>query len=380
MAAISQPTEFLSAERSSAADVRRQSRGLIADPLMRSVVDSSQAYIAVLNGHRQIIFANRAMTATFGSNFEAALGDRPGELIDCSQAAAAPGGCGTAKACSTCGAAIAIRSAQGGRVRQEECRILRTDGEPVDLEVTATPFEAAGEDYTLFTAIDIGDTKRRRALERIFFHDIMNTATGVRGLSSMVRTVDEQERDELLELLESASDHLIDEIQAQRELLAAETYELVVHPRPIDSRTLLTDIADMYSSYGVARLKSIVIDPSLDRIQFVADSTLLGRVVSNLVKNALEATPEGGSVALGCTEDGSRISFWVHNDAVIPDKEQLQIFQRSFTTKGEGRGLGTYGARLITERYLNGEIGFESLPESGTTFTVSYPFVKPSGG
>jgi len=184
------PTEFLPAERFSAADVRRQSRALIDDPLMRSVVDSSKAYIAVLNSRRQIIFANRAMTDAFGYDFEAALGVRPGELIDCNKAAVAPGGCGTSESCSMCGAAIAIRSAQSGRVQEEECRIIRTNGDPVDLQVTATPFEVDSENYTLFTAIDIGDTKRRRALERIFFHDIMNTATGVRGLSSMVRTID----------------------------------------------------------------------------------------------------------------------------------------------------------------------------------------------
>ena len=277
-----------------------------------------------------------------------------------------------------CGAAIAIQSAQRGQVREEECRITRTNGEPVDLQFTTTPFEVDGENYTLLTAIDIGDAKRRRALERIFFHDILNTATGVRGLSSMVRTVDEHEQEKVLELLESTSDHLIDEIQAQRELLAAENCELVVRPRLIDSGKLLAEIADVYEAHDVARQRSIVINPAIEHLRFLADPTLLGRVVSNLVKNALEATEQGGTVSLGCSQAGSRVSFSIHNDAFIPEDAQLQIFQRSFTTKGDGRGLGTYGARLITERYLNGEIRFESLPESGTTFTVSFPFGTPS--
>ena len=372
------PTEFLPAERFSVADVRRQSRRLIDDPLMRSVVDSSKAFISVLNSRRQIVFANRAMTDAFGYEPETALGARPGELIGCSNAAVSEGGCGTSQSCSMCGAAIAIRSAQGGQVREEECRIIRTNGEPVELRVTTTPFELDGEDFTLFTAIDIGDTKRRRALERIFFHDILNTATGVRGLSSMVRDADGEDREQVVDLLESTSDHLIDEIKAQRELLAAENHELVVRPRPIDSGELLAEIAHVYEAHDVARQKSVVIDPSIDRVQFLADPTLVGRVVSNLVKNALEATEAGGTVNLGCDQAGSRVSFSVHNDTFIPQDAQLQLFQRSFTTKGDGRGLGTYGARLLTERYLNGEIRFESLPESGTTFTVSYPFVTQS--
>ena len=277
-----------------------------------------------------------------------------------------------------CGAATAIRSAQSGQVAEEECRIDRTNGDSVDLRVTATPLVVESDAYTLFTAVDIGDTKRRQALERIFFHDIMNTATGVHGLSSMVRSVDEQDRDELLELLESTSDHLIDEIQAQRELVAAEAHELVVRLRAVDSRTLLSEIAEVYKSHDVARSKSIVIDPSMDHVQFLADPTLLGRVISNLVKNALEATGVGGLVRLNCHQVDSRISVSVHNSTLIPKDAQLQVFQRSFSTKGAGRGLGTYGARLLTERYLGGEIRFESLPGSGTIFNVTYPFVASS--
>ncbi len=49
------------------------------------------------------------------------------------------------------------------------------------------------------------------------------------------------------------------------------------------------------------------------------------------------------------------------------------MFQRSFTTKGEGRGLGTYSMKLLSERYLNGRVEFTSSPEHGTTFTAVYP-------
>ena len=50
-----------------------------------------------------------------------------------------------------------------------------------------------------------------------------------------------------------------------------------------------------------------------------------------------------------------------------------QIFQRSFSTKGPGRGLGTYSVKLFTEQYLKGKVGFESLEGKGTTFFVSLP-------
>jgi signal transduction histidine kinase len=50
---------------------------------------------------------------------------------------------------------------------------------------------------------------------------------------------------------------------------------------------------------------------------------------------------------------------------------QLQIFQRFFSTKGPGRGLGTYSMKLFGERYLKGKVDFSSQAPQGTTFTVT---------
>jgi sensor histidine kinase regulating citrate/malate metabolism len=57
----------------------------------------------------------------------------------------------------------------------------------------------------------------------------------------------------------------------------------------------------------------------------------------------------------------------------MPEKVKLQIFNRSFSTKGIGRGIGTYSIKLITEGYLKGIVDFESAEERGTTFTIQLP-------
>ena len=110
---------------------------------------------------------------------------------------------------------------------------------------------------------------------------------------------------------------------------------------------------------------------------FVSDPVLLCRILGNLTKNALEATPEGGVITLWCRQEGRGLSISVHNEGVMPEPSQLQVFQRSFSTKGEGRGLGTYGSRLLAERYLQGEVSFSSTKAAGTTFTVSLPLTIP---
>ena len=82
--------------------------------------------------------------------------------------------------------------------------------------------------------------------------------------------------------------------------------------------------------------------------------------------------------SLNSSSAGKQIQFWCNNHGVIPRETQLQIFHRSFSTKGEGRGIGLYSVKLMTERYLKGSVKFTSDDSSGTTFTVTYPLdIRP---
>ena len=96
-------------------------------------------------------------------------------------------------------------------------------------------------------------------------------------------------------------------------------------------------------------------------------------MLSNLIKNAIEASEKGGIITLAIEEFDTTIVFSVNNSTYIPKEIQLQIFQRSFSTKGTGRGVGTYSVKLLTENYLKGEAAFLSTPEYGTTFYISIP-------
>ena len=80
---------------------------------------------------------------------------------------------------------------------------------------------------------------------------------------------------------------------------------------------------------------------------------------------------------LSAVPHGDGIEFRVLNPGTIPPETQLKIFQRSFSTKGVGRGLGTYGAQLIGERVLGGDVGFESNPANGTAFWIRIPAAPP---
>jgi signal transduction histidine kinase len=170
---------------------------------------------------------------------------------------------------------------------------------------------------------------------------------------------------------------LIEEIGTHRQLMAAEANELAVEQIVLSPRLLLETVGATCRNLEVARGKVLAIDDGDDELFFISDESLLYRVLVNLAKNALEATAAGGTVTLGCRQDGDRLSFTCHNQGVIPQEIQLQLFHRSFSTKGEGRGIGTYSVKLLTERYLKGEVLFVSQADTGTLFTVTIPLVVP---
>ena len=64
----------------------------------------------------------------------------------------------------------------------------RYDGiDALDLKVWTSPYVVDGENYTVFAVQDISNEKRRDVLERIFFHDIINTAGGLKGLAEILQ-------------------------------------------------------------------------------------------------------------------------------------------------------------------------------------------------
>ena len=370
-------TEFAPAEFASVEEIQRQ-RLLFQDmPLMTQMVDAVPDILLVLNRERQMVYANQSLYHTLGirnEDTQRVFGCRPGEILKCAHAFESEGGCGTTTFCSTCGAIKAILSSQENRADVQECRIIQDQtGDALDLRVWARPLVLGDEGFTLFTVVDTSHEKRREALERIFFHDILNTAGGLKGSAELIRGANSEEKDEFQDIILRLSDDLIEEIQAQRQLAAAEKEELAAHPTAFGTGEILEEITELYMGHEVTRGRHIRIDDEVHKGTLISDRALLRRVIGNMTKNALEASKPGEIVTLGCEADEQGAAFWVHNPGFIPPKIQLQIFQRSFSTKGSGRGLGTYSIKLLSERYLKGHASFGTSPEQGTVFRVVCP-------
>ena len=342
---------------------------------IRGVIDAVPDILLAVNSSRQIVFANRAAMDFFhvGSAHEL-WGKRPGEAAGCMHSRETPGGCGNSESCRVCGAFLAIYQGLQGETSVEECRMALAGGTPLDLTIWTRPFDIDGQQFLFLSIKDISDEKRRQALEKLFFHDLLNTAGGLQSISEIIEASAPEELRELREVIASLSEQLVDEIRAQRDLLAAERGELHVQMRKANSRDVVAKTISMYLKSQSSDGKTIHSSEICEEIPFLTDTAILLRVLGNLSKNALEATPAGGTVTVGChalTSD--TVEFFVHNTACIPREFQLQIFKRSFSTKGAGRGLGTYSVKLLTERFLSGKVEFSSKPSAGTVFFVKLP-------
>jgi signal transduction histidine kinase len=366
-------TFFASAERADTESLREDAARFATNPLLQSLLDAVPDIFMILNEQRQIVYANRTMLDFLGwKELDIESGLRPGDALDCDHSTEV-NGCGTTEFCRNCGAVRAILSSLRGVESVEECRIIQHDGNALDLRVWATPLTIEGRKYSVFAVNDISDEKRRRALERIFFHDVLNTAGTLSGFVQLMQGASYEELDEYRSIIGVISQRLLEEIEAQRDLSAAESSELAVVLEPVNALDMLREVGERFSGHPVAEKRNLMIDDGAQAVIFESDFTLLGRVLSNLVKNALEASAPAQTVTLSCGMDGDWVAFRVHNDSFMPRHVQQQLFQRSFSTKGGGRGLGTYSIKLLSERYLKGDVSFVSSQAEGTTFTVRFP-------
>lgn len=369
-------TEFAPAERETIEFIQDKYFELMHLPQVKKLTDSIPDILLILNDKRQIVYANQRLYELFKTkSVDEILGLRPGELLSCHHSSTNPGGCGTTLSCSKCGAVNAIQKSLKGYSSVEECRIIDFDNNAYDLKVWATPYEHEGNKYSIFAIQDISGAKRRDALERIFFHDIINTAGGLLGITQVIKE-NPKEINEFKDMLYDVASALVDEIQSQKMLMQAEKGTLETSEMLVNTLDLINSVKNVYTNHIVAQGKTIAVDPNSTNISFFTDYPLLKRTIGNLTKNALEAVRDGKTITIGAKQENDMVVFWVHNPTVIPMDVQLQLFQRSFSTKGVGRGLGTYSVKLLTENYLNGKVYFKSNEEEGTTFYVELPFKK----
>ncbi|MCX5801595.1 MAG: HAMP domain-containing sensor histidine kinase [Candidatus Eisenbacteria bacterium] len=372
-------TYFAPAGRADHGELQRDIVLASKNPMVNGLLRTAGGLLAVLNPQRQILAVNDAFLKTMGAeDATRVLGLRPGEAINCVHAHELAGGCGTSKFCSTCGTAIAIVACLASEQPEERkcATTIEKNGKKFDLyfRVRSSLITFEGRLLILLLLQDITASQRWAAVERLFFHDISNLIMGVQGASELMSLADEKGMRELAEVVYTTSSRLAGEVAIQRALSKDDISEYELKLQDITAEHVVRELRGFFTGHPVASGKSLNLGQTGLHQRFVTDLSLLLRILTNMLMNALEATEVGGEVRFWVEVDEEAITFCVWNRQAIPEDVSLRVFQRHFSTKEDpGRGFGTYGMKLFGELYLGGKVSFTTSQSEGTVFRLRLP-------
>lgn len=346
-------------------------------PTFITVTETMHEMVILLDESGCLVYFNKKFGAfALSHDLSAEVGISPGEAFKCINSMK-ENGCGKNRMCRYCGAAMAIESAFKDVTAIEDCNVVSLNGKSYDLKVSTSKIRFYDKDYIMCCIEDVSGEYRKAALEKIFFHDINNLVWGLGLIVDTINTAfidhDQETLEDTMPLLISSTVNLTNEIKSSLLLSLAEKDELEVKISDVNIRTLLTEVVKLFREITMNKEIHFLVETDGERSVLRTDETILKRVLLNMMKNAVEASSDGDTITAGCKKTYTGICVFVKNSEVMPEYVKAGVFKRSHTTKGAGRGLGTYSIRLLTERYLNGRAYFTSEDGEGTVFYADIP-------
>jgi signal transduction histidine kinase len=206
-------------------------------------------------------------------------------------------------------------------------------------------------------------------------HNLNNSLTVIQGRAQllMMRTADES----VVKSLKIITNAVEEGAQTLRRILEFARRESAKEFASIDLADLLTSSIEIARPKWQSKGSKAKIDVKVEctaPVYVMGEVAELREVVLNLLFNAVDAMPDGGTMELGARAEIDSGCFWVADTGTgMPSETAARIFEPFFTTKGKsGTGLGLSASHGIISRH-NGEILVVSEPGEGTRFEVRLP-------
>jgi two-component system OmpR family sensor kinase/two-component system sensor histidine kinase BaeS len=217
--------------------------------------------------------------------------------------------------------------------------------------------------------------RQRRHLMADIAHELRTPLSVIQGrLEGVLDGVYPQDEAQLRQVLDDARmlSRLVDDL---RTLAHAEGGTLTLQKEPTDLGVLAHEVIETFSADASGGGVSLHLEASAELPLVAVDPLRIREVLMNLVSNALRHTPDGGSITIAIRADTRRLVVTVADTGIgMASEETARVFDRFYkgrTSQGSGLGL-TIARNLVTAH--GGEIGCESRPGTGTTFTFALPF------
>jgi PAS domain S-box-containing protein len=261
-----------------------------------------------------------------------------------------------------------------GRYRwtREEARLIR--------DIDGKPLEVIGywSDITELKEMQnrLAETERLAAMGQaaaMVGHDLRNPLQATTGIIYLVkRLLDSEKLEGRKEALE-----LLAELDSQVFYMDKIVSDLQDYARPLSDELVATNLPDLIQEVtsNVKIPEKVQVSTMIqgDVTQVIINRSLLRRVLVNLVMNAIQAMPNGGSLTINVNKTLDALVIAVKDSGVgIAEDDLGKLFHPFFTTKAQGQGLGLAVSKRLVEAQ-SGTITVQSELGKGSVFTVKIP-------
>ncbi|MBI2770193.1 MAG: response regulator [Burkholderiales bacterium] len=215
------------------------------------------------------------------------------------------------------------------------------------------------------------NARLREEVERMSRHDLKTPLNSIIGVARLLREDGRlaPAQVELLGVAERAGYRMLEMVNLSLGLFKMETGSYDFRPQAVNLAEVASRVTVDMRSHAQANKVEVRLEGDSRPVYARAEELLCYSLVANLLKNAVEATPAGGTVTL-TLEAGEAVRVRIHNPGRVPPEVAAHFFDKYVTAgKSGGTGLGTYSARLMA-RVQEGELSMASGDEEGTTLTL----------
>ena len=364
-----------------------------------SVLKNVHAFILLIDNDFKVLKTNYYQKTGTKKGVEE---KRVGDLLQCRNALAAEGGCGTHSFCGSCPVRTAIRQAFEQRRNftdlEATLNVVTSDNDAVECNasISGSYFLLDEKENMVLTVHDVTRLKKAeeeltRAKEKAekadisksaflanMSHEIRTPLNAITGFAEIMGSANtEEEKAQYQEIIKMNADLLMQLVNDILDMSKIEAGTLEFVYTTVDINLLLSDLQQLFQMRvnDAGRMIKIMAEPSCPSCLISTDRNRVAQVLSNFTTNAIKFTHEG-TIRIGYEARDTEIYFYVKDTgAGIPAEKLPDVFGRfvKLNKDKKGAGLGLSISQTIVNR-LDGQIGADSVEGEGSTFWFTIPY------
>ncbi len=274
---------------------------------------------------------------------------------------------------------------QSGSVWKGEINNLTKDGENFWVDTTVVPFldEIEVPYQYVYIRKDITDRKQAEELLRTsdklsvigelaagVAHEIRNPLTSLKGFTQILKSRLSSESDqEFIKIMLSELDRIN---------MIVNEFMVLARPQAVEQEKtnifdLVRNVLTLIETQAILNNVQIYTRVIDDIPDITCSENQMKQVLINVIKNAIEAMPEGGEIILSLYTHKNEVTIEIRDSGTgIPEHQLVHLGEPFYTTKEKGNGLGLMICRRIIQNH-QGSFAIESSEGNGTVVTIKLP-------